>query len=56
MKNKYVLYYVAAFLFLLAALLSFVNHATQRGSVAMVMALVMVLAGYRNQKRNRILD
>jgi hypothetical protein len=56
MKNAYVLYYIVAALFLLAAVLSFVSNAVQRGSVALVLALGMVLAGYRYQKRNKILD
>jgi hypothetical protein len=56
MKNRYVLYYIAAALFLLAGILSFVANAVQRGSVALVLALGMVLAGYRYQRRNKILD
>lgn len=50
------LYYIVAALFVLAAVLSFVNNAVQRGSVALVLALGMTLAGYRYQKRNKILD
>ena len=56
MKNVYVLYYIAAALFVIAGILSFVNNAVQRGSVALVLALGMVLAGYRYQKRNKIID
>jgi hypothetical protein len=56
MKNGHVLYYIAAVLFVIAALLSFVNGAVPRGSIALVLALVMVLGGYRYQKRNKILD
>lgn len=56
MKNSYVLYYVAAVLFVVAAILSFINDGVQRGSIALVLALGMVLAGYRAQKRNKILD
>ena len=56
MKKAYVLYYLSALLFLIAAILSFINNAVQRGSVALVLGLVMVLAGYRAQKRNKILD
>lgn len=56
MKNGHVLYYTAAALFVIAAVLSFINGAVQRGSVALVLALGMVLAGYRYQKRNKILD
>jgi hypothetical protein len=56
MKKAYLLYYLAAALFVIAAVLSFVNNAAQRGSVALVLALGMVLAGYRIQKRNKILD
>jgi hypothetical protein len=56
MKNLYVLYYIAAVLFLIAAITSFMANAVQRGSVALVLALGMVLAGYRYQRRNKILD
>lgn len=49
-------YYAAAVLFVIAAVLSFMNNAVQRGSVVLVLALGMVLAGYRFQKRNKILD
>lgn len=56
MKKGYVLYYVAAVLFVVASILSFVNGATARGSIALVLALGMVLAGYRSQKRDKILD
>lgn len=56
MKNTYVLYYIAAVLFLIAGILSFVNGGAQRGGIALVLALVMVMAGYRYQKRNKILD
>lgn len=56
MKKGYLLYYVAAALFVIAAVLSFLNDAMQRGSVALVLALGMVLAGYRYQRRNKILD
>jgi hypothetical protein len=56
MKNAYVLYYVAAALFVIAAVLSFINNALPRGSIALVLALGMVLAGYRSQRRNKILD
>ncbi|HUQ96966.1 MAG TPA: hypothetical protein VM010_04820 [Chitinophagaceae bacterium] len=56
MKNAYLLYYAAAALFVIAAILSFVNNGSQRGSVALVLALGMTLAGYRYQKRNKILD
>jgi hypothetical protein len=56
MKNRYVLYYIVAALFVVAAILSFVKGAAQRGSVALVLALGMVLAGYRYQRRNKILD
>ena len=56
MKNAYVLYYIAAALFALAGVLSFMHNAGQRGSVALVLALGMVLAGYRYKKRNKILD
>jgi hypothetical protein len=50
MKNAYVLYYVAAALFVMAAVLSFINNAMPRGSIA------LVLAGYRSQWRNKVLD
>jgi hypothetical protein len=56
MKKWYLLYYVAAALFVIAAVLGFINGAVQRGSVALVLALGMVLAGYRYQRRNKILD
>jgi hypothetical protein len=56
MKKGHVLYYAAAALFVIAAILSFVNDAASRGSIALVLALGMVLAGYRYQRRNKILD
>ena len=56
MKKAHVLYYLAAVLFVIAAVLSFINGASQRGGVALVLALGMVLAGYRYQRRNKILD
>lgn len=56
MKNAHVLYYVAAALFVVAAILSFTKGATPRGSISLVFALGMVLAGYRYQRRNKILD
>ena len=56
MKKGYLLYYLAAVLFVIAAVLSFINGAAARGSIALVLALGMVLAGFRYQKRNKILD
>jgi len=56
MKKAYLFYYIAAALFVLAAVYSFVQNAVQRGSVALVLALGMALAGYRFQKRGNILD
>ena len=56
MKKPYLLYYIAAALFVIAAVLSFINGGVPRGSIALVLALGMVLAGYRSQKRNKILD
>jgi hypothetical protein len=56
MKKGYVLYYLAAALFVIASIISFVKGATARGSIALVLALGMVLAGYRYQKRDKILD
>ena len=56
MKNAHVLYYIAAALFLVAGIISIVNGAAQRGGVALVLALGMMLAGYRYKKRNKILD
>lgn len=56
MKKGYMLYYFAAVLFVIASILSFVKGATARGSIALVLALGMVLAGYRYQKRDKILD
>ena len=56
MKKVYLLYYLAAALFVIAAVVSFYGDRSQRGGVALVLALGMVLAGYRYQKRNKILD
>ena len=50
------LYYLAAALFVVASILSFVKGATARGGIALVLALGMVMAGYRFQKRDKILD
>jgi hypothetical protein len=56
MKKAYLLYYLSAVLFVIAAIISFMNNGAQRGSVSLVLALGMTLAGYRFQKRNKILD
>jgi len=52
MKKDYILYFVAAFLFAVAAILSFINQSNYRGTIALIFFLVMLLTGI-NQERSR---
>jgi hypothetical protein len=54
MKNAYILYYVAAFLFALAGTLSFINGSHFRGGIGIVGFIAMFLAGFNRRKNNKV--
>jgi len=55
MKKDYILYFIAAFLFAVAAILSFINQSNYRGTFALIFFLVMLLTGINRRKKSRII-
>jgi len=55
MKKVYILYFVAAFLFAVAAILSFINQSNYRGTIAIIFFLVMLLTGINQRKKSKII-
>jgi hypothetical protein len=55
MKKTYILYFIAAFLFAVVAIISFVNHANLRGCIALAGFLAMLLSGINYHKKSKII-
>ncbi len=55
MKKTYILYFVAAFLCAVAAVISFTNHHNLRGSIALAGFLATLLSGINYRKKSKII-
>ncbi|MEJ7912975.1 MAG: hypothetical protein WKF70_07460 [Chitinophagaceae bacterium] len=55
MKKTYILYFVAAFLCAIAAIISFTAHQNLRGSVALAAFLATLLSGINYRKKSKII-
>jgi hypothetical protein len=55
MKKDYILYFAAAFLFAVAAILSFINQSNYRGTIALIFFLVMLLTAINRRKKSKII-
>jgi len=53
MKKNYVLAFTAGGLFLVAAVLNYVNGGSARGSICLIAALAFFLGGYHWRRRGR---
>jgi hypothetical protein len=54
-KKTYILYFVAAALFAIAAVLSFISYQNLRGCLALAGFLAMFLSGINYRKKSKII-